>query len=363
MNWKENMKRKHIILSILCGISLLFFAVMTLIEAGVKNSLPDQQVSERWTDGTAPYAQVSVFSEALSAQSIDGIFTARVNIDKKLVENSLIPENENSRLWTDAFSSPYGKISLSTEHGSAEANLTVTGGDFFLFHPQEVLSGYYYSDDDLMQDRIMIDDVLAWQLYGSSDIEGMPVTIDGKYFYIAGVFSQSKNTDTKKVYGTKPRVFMSYRGYELLGKEAYFSCYEACLPNPVTGLGAGIVSEALSAENLGYEVVENSARYTFEKRFGIIRDFGMRSVVDSAIVYPYWENAARITEDKSALLLVLQLMGLIIPLGMVIYLSVLLYRKRKNIFSATINAAKRILNKLFSAVRKKSARNANPIKD
>ena len=40
----------------------------------------------------------------------------------------------------------------------------------------------------------------------------------------------------------------------------------------------------------------------------------MRSVVDSPVYYQYWENAARITDDKAALLLVMQALGLVLPI-------------------------------------------------
>ena len=345
------MKRKHIILSIANGASLLFFAVMSLLSAGLKKSLPDQQVISRWTDGNERYAQVSVFTDSSSALSIDSIFTARVNVDKKLLENSLVSEKENARIWTDAFSASQSKIVLSTEHGSVEANSIATGGDFFLFHPLDLISGYYYSDDDLMHDRVLIDEVLAWQLYGSSDIVGKPVLIGGKYFYVAGVFRQSENADIEKVYGKSPRMFMSYMGYELLGENAEFTCYEACLPSPVSNLGYNIVTESLSLSDNSSCTVENSVRYSLKKLFEIISDFGMRSVSDNAVVYPYWENAARITEDKSALLLIMQIIGLVLPCLTTVYLIAKLYRRRKILCQKASDAIKRILHKLIAKMK------------
>ena len=99
---------------------------------------------------------------------------------------------------------------------------------------------------------------------------------------------------------------MPYGGYSLMGDgEAVFACYEACLPNQVTGQGKQIITDVLAVKDdtSGMRVVENSVRYSLKKWFEIIADFGMRSVVDGSIAYPFWENAARITEDKSALLL------------------------------------------------------------
>lgn len=349
------MKRKHIVLIVVNGISLLFFAVMTLVAAMIKNSLPDQHTVGRWSDGSERYSQVSIFTDNLFSMSTDGIFTARVDIEKKLVENSITSEKANARVWVEAFSANQGKISVSSDYGNAEAETIITGGDFFLFHPLELLSGYYYSDNDLMYDRVLIDETLAWQLYGASDIAGKPVLIGTKYFYIAGVFRKSDNSDTEKVIGELPMMFMPYQGYEILGNDPYFSCYEACMPDPVTGLAEKIVTESIPVEKERYTVVENSERYSLKNRFDIIKDFGMRSVKDNTIVYPYWENAARITEDKSALVLVFQLLGLIIPIGTVCTYIVIGYRKRKVFFSWFANTLKRIFNKLFEKIKNRKA--------
>ncbi|MBQ5319204.1 MAG: ABC transporter permease [Oscillospiraceae bacterium] len=349
------MKRKYILLIALNGISVLLFVIMTLIAAGIEKSLPDQQTVGRWSDKDNRYSQVSVFTESMSSINIDGIFTARVDIEKRLVENSLVSEKANARIWVDAFSSNQGKLTVTSAYGNAEAETIITGGDFFLFHPLELISGYYYSEDNLMHDRILIDENLAWQLYGASDIQGKPVIIGSKYYYIAGVFKNSSNSDVEKVSGNVPTMFMPYQGYEILGNTPYFSCYEACLPNPVTGLALKIVTDSVPVKETNSVIVENSERYSLKNKFGIIQNFGMRSVKDNAVVYPYWENAARITEDKSALVLVFQLIGLIIPIGTVLTYIVIGYRKRKNFFTWFANAVKSIFNKLFAKFKNRKA--------
>ena len=349
------MKHKHIVLIVINGISLLFFAVMTLAAAGIRNSLSDQHTISRWTDGSERYSQVSIFTDELFAMNTDGVFTARVDIEKKLVENSLVSEKATARLWVDAFSSGSMKMSVSSDYGNAEVQTIITGGDFFLFHPLDLLSGYYYSEDNLMYDRVLIDENLAWRLYGSSDIAGKPVLIGTKYFYVAGVFRKSDNSETEKLLGESPMMFMPYQGYEILGNDPYFSCYEACLPNPVTGLAEKIITESLPVEKERYTVVENSARYNLKNRIDIIKNFGMRSVRDNSVVYPYWENAARITEDKSALVLVFQLLGLIIPVCTALTYVVIGYRKRKTFFTWFANAVKSIFNKLITKFKNRKA--------
>lgn len=357
------MRSKYIVTGILNGALLLIFAVLSLISASVSSSLTDQHAVERWASGGLPYAQISVFQDYTSPLDINGIFMARVNVEKKLTEASFTSERDTARIWADAFSTSQKKISVASDKSSAEAEMIATGGDFFLFHPLEMISGYYYSDDDVMHDRVLIDDVLAWQLYGSSNVAGKPVKVNGTYYVIAGVFRQSDNSDVKKVYGIRPRIFMPYEGYGLMGEgEAAFICYEACLPNQVTGQGKQIVTEAMSVqeEDPGTRVVENSARYGLKNRFEIIADFGMRSVVDGTVVYPFWENAARITEDKSALLLALQILFLVFPTVTVLYLFRLLLKNRKKLVKKAIDAVIRVSDRWQSRNAQRKSKKADP---
>lgn len=355
------MRSKYIVLGILNAVSLLVFAVLSVIASAVEKSLPDQHAAERWAGGEMPCAQVSVFMDMTSPMDINSVFMARVNIEKKLTEASFVPEKEGARIWADAFSSSQRKISVSTDRATSDVNLIATGGDFFLFHPFEIISGCCYSDDDVMHDRVLIDDVLAWQLYGASDVAGKPVRIDGTYYFIAGVFRQSENSDVERVYGMSPRIFMPYEGYSLLGGgEAVFTCYEACLPNKVTGQGKQILTEALSAreDDPSLRIVENSVRYGLKNRLEIIADFGMRSVVDSSVVYPFWENAARITEDKSALLLALQTVFLIFPVCTAAYLLHLLVKNRKKLIKKAIDPLIRVPDRVRSSYAVRKSRKA-----
>lgn len=352
------MKRKHIYLIAANVGSLLFSLIMTIFFVRLKGSLPDQQVALRWS-AEEPYSLVSVYSEGIKSMTLNDIFTARVNIEKKLVENSIAAEKENARVWADAFSSAQELVAVGAGTSSSEAHLIVTGGDFALFHPMDFISGSFYTEDMVMQDNVVIDEVLAWRLYGSSNIVGKPVIINEKYYFVSGVFRQSENKNVEKVYGDKPRIFMSYRGYDIMSpnRAADFMCYEACLPNAVSGFGKKILTEAMGFEENTDRVMENSTRYSLKNRFGIIRDFGMRSVVDSPVYYQYWENAARITDDKAALLLVMQIMGLVLPICTVVYYIHKLIKNRKKLAQKALEALKEGLHKINTRRKQKQKTN------
>ena len=60
-------------------------------------------------------------------------------------------------------------------------------------------------------------------------------------------------------------------------------------------------------------VVETSSRYSLGNLLDVIGDFGKRSMGLSGIIYPYWENAVRLTEDYAALLLTLTALFALMP--------------------------------------------------
>lgn len=60
------------------------------------------------------------------------------------------------------------------------------GGNFFDFHPIRLLSGNYISPDDLMKDRVLLDEDTAWLLFGGTQLEGLSFKIDGVPFVVAG---------------------------------------------------------------------------------------------------------------------------------------------------------------------------------
>ena len=136
------MKPKHIVLLILNAASVVFLICTSIIAAVLAGSLPDQQAAERWGNDVR-YSQVSVFTDYENEMVIDSIFMTRVNVEKKLTENSISSEKEDARIWADAFSSYQMPMSVSSDRASAEAAAIITGGDFFLFHPQDMISGYY----------------------------------------------------------------------------------------------------------------------------------------------------------------------------------------------------------------------------
>ena len=98
-------------------------------------------------------------------------------------------------------------------------------------------------------------------------------------------------------------------------------------PNPVKHFVYTAVKEKLGVDENSMIVVENSSRYTIESLIPVILDFGTRSMQDSGVKFPYWENIGRGAEDVKALVLLWQGIFLLIP---TVILVVFLFIKWKN---------------------------------
>jgi len=286
-----------------------FFAVMAvliLLAAGAAalwlcaasvSDLPEQQAAERWSpDGG--YAQVTAVIGTDKSFSEYSVLSFRASLDQKLTEASIKAESDDVRLFADAYSTAEQKITITSDRGRVSAGVFAVGGDFFMFHPYTPISGYYFSPNDLMSDRIVIDDDLAWQLFGAIDVAGFTVEISGETFIIAAVVDTSEhNSLYENAYGSTAKAYIPYESYVRLFGEAKIMCYEILLPNPVSGFAYEIVSSGISS---AAKVVENSARFDFLNLLDKARNMGNDAMRTESVIYPYWENAAAVAESRAA---------------------------------------------------------------
>ena len=84
----------------------------------------------------------------------------------------------------------------------------------------------------------------------------------------------------------------------------------------------------MGGDEKNVEILENTSRFSLLSIFKIIASFGTRSMNGKAIIYPYWENAARGYEDIAALLVVLCLFFLLFPLILIIIVVARLWRNK-----------------------------------
>ena len=236
-----------------------------------------------------------------------------------------------------------GELTLYSDRASITARAFGVGGDFFTFHPLKLLSGSYFDGEDLNKDGVVIDENVAWQLFGSNNVAGMYVEINGVQYPVRGVVKSDKGYFSDAADEEAATVYVSYEileggsGSSTGGMDSAaastpaagttdskggsygqaagttLDSYELLIKNPVQKCGFNALKEALGLDESSYEIVENSSRFGLMNRFTVLRNFGIRSMNTKNIVFPYWENRARAYEDLAALLLILELLCLVYP--------------------------------------------------
>ncbi len=319
--------KKTIIVCAVNALLLIIAAALIISSIFISRSLLSQQAAGFWKgESKERFAQVSVFYPPDATKTRAEIMAFRDTIDKKLVEAGVEPR-EQGKNWIDAYSSQM-TVQVEGERGSSSATAIALGGDFYLFHPYYLLSGSFISEDSLMQDRVVLDYELSWKLFGSAELEGMSVKIDGKDYYVAGVVKRETDSLSSKAYSGDPVIFMSYSAMTDGEEELGISAYELVMLDPISSYAKTVVKEGIAGEKAA--LVENSARYGFLQIFGIIKNFGERSIETDGIIYPYWENAARLSEAYLGGLYVIIALVLVFPL---ICLVILLIKFIKFIIS------------------------------
>lgn len=300
------------------------------------------------------FAQVACYLPVGQGKQETDIFAFRQKLEAAMVEQSL-EAPENGSLYVDAYCGS-AEVSVSAEHGSGTVTALGVGGDFFYFHPLDLRGGTYISGDDLMDDLVVLDEEMAWRLFGSTDLAGMDLTINGQPFVVAGVIARESDFATKKAYTADGGIFMSYTALnDLLAGESGgasqdqeeqpapqaapalgIDCYEIVLPDPISSYAMNVVKENFPVGE--GDIVENSARYSFSHLWSVVRSFGERSMRTNGVIYPYWENALRLTEDYAALLLLLAILLALCPLTVILVTAVKVIRRSYRAAKAAIPA-------------------------
>ncbi len=275
---------------------------------------PDQQAADRWMGDDTRYAQVSLFLSKANALTLEELNAKRSQLDAKLTQASHAPAGENARVWVDAASAET-ELAATTGRGSANVRALAVCGDYFIFHPVQLLSGSTFRQSDTLHDTLVLDELAAWQLFGSYDVVGRVVEMGGKNYTVCGVVAMPEADDSAAAltYGDRPRVWLFYDYLyptEASGKLTY---YEVLLPNAYTGYARALVEEVFSTEALDCAVVENSTRYGFGGLWQTLRQITRSAMRTQEVAYPWWENAAAYTQTRAALLFGGQVLCMLYP--------------------------------------------------
>ncbi len=291
--------------AIICTLFLAIILVLELISVRIINELDSQQMVKRWGKDAA-VSQVSCFFGVNNNVTTDSIKEFEHKLQGALTEASLQPTDPSHRVWVDAYSAR-GTISVESDRGSINVDAIGIGGDFFLFHPLLLKSGSYFSGNDLMQDYCVLDEEAAWKLFGSNDIAGQTVTIGNKTHVVTGVIEYEEGKWYEKAGLENSLIYVSYESLQKFGTGHEITHYEILMPNPVKGYALNYVTEHIGVKEEDAEIVENSTRYSLLNRIKHIEKLTSRAINSKAVVFPYWENVARVYEDRLARIMQVQL--------------------------------------------------------
>ena len=291
---------------ILASIAVFCAAVMGLSVLVIHIStdrLYEQQAAQYYRSETMPYVQLSCFIDEDAGFDLFSVRNARSTVESEITGASISsPEGagESARLYVDAFSTEYGARAATPDEeiisSGFDVKATVVGGDFFMLHRLNFISGQAFSDGDFLTDRIVVDELCAWRLYGARDITGMTLMLDGVRYEIAGVVSTGDNDS----YGITPRVYIPYAAYSPDGS-APVTCYELVLPEQITGFGEKTAERALGLEKTQYVMKNNTVRYEISELLDGLDGFFSMGIREDRIYYPHWENNALTVENSCML--------------------------------------------------------------
>lgn len=338
--------RKTLVLAafVLCTI------LLCCIERGITGSLPTQKLAERWSK-EEDFAQIACYFTEEAYFSEDQILSVQRSLVTAMEEASITSENENGgRNWIDAYSTQ-GQLMIGSSRGSMEVRAFGVGGDFFQFHPLTLLDGNYFDVADENEDGVIIDENVAWQLFGSNNVSGMEVEINGTVYPVRGVVRSDMGIFSEAVNEGAATIYVSYGVLEGEGGSLPVDCYEVLIASPVKGFGKDAVTNALGMEEAYYELIECSARFDLAHRFDVIKNFGIRSMTTKNIVFPYWENRARGYEDISALFLVLEIICMIYPVFWVLKKIYGWWKRRKELKKKCFEKCKEIWEFVFPMLK------------
>lgn len=307
-------------------ICILLFIVTTLGTWFATKNLFDQQAALRWSSENE-YAQLSCFypiSQSLSDFEFQSLHHA---VEDGLKKASIEAEAEDVKLFVDAYSVS-GTLNIASDNQKMEVNVVGVSDNFFLFHPVTLLQGAYFDENMIMKDGVILDEDAAFRLYGSNDVVGMPLYIGNEQFYIRGVAKKAEGYFAKKAGLTSSTCYVAVEALEKYGITEGSYTYEVVMPNPVDDFAMEIIKSALNDTEQKIDIVENSARFSFDSKKEVVLDFGVRSMSRNSIIYPYWENIARATEDVCGVLFILQTVSAVIAGSLLIIYLWKQYKER-----------------------------------
>lgn len=340
-------KRKflRIVLSVpfwLVLVSVVAIIASSIHAAVIVDARKDRSMSDIWQQGGEnSFRHVSVF--ATGSRSY-GEYSPLLYVDQETslnvadvsqmrttlqdLNDSAHPSGKTNGLkdglpngWEDCYSSYLtADVSYTYDSDSGSRNMnstaciTAVGGNFTAFHPFEYLSGGFLPEICVDSNQIVLNDVLAWNLFRSYDVVGNVVNLLGEEFTVIGVVGHNDSSIDKTTGGDSSMAYIYFSklgniyasgyfgtGEDLSSTDVAIGCYEAMLSETVEGVGKTDIITAIpnySATNTNYYVISNTDRLSIKEVWDFIFPLGQTEQDTASLELPYWEKATELTMTR-----------------------------------------------------------------
>lgn len=290
------MKKRYLVFSVLTAVCLLAAVFLGVARGRVTESDVRDFAAETFRgQAETPYTQLALYITEEQYLTPDGMMGLKNTLDGVMTERSI----------TDPYllcGSTEKSVALTRDARTVEAVATVYFGDWFALHPDLPIAGGYLDESADTTDFCVLDDLAAWRIFGSTDVCGMELEIDGKIYTVNAVVAADRSVYAP-YYGEHPRVYISYASAAVRDVRVTFTSLEAVLPDPYTDAAKTVFADAVAS--YGEDVTVVTDRFTAARLFSVAKGLFELGVMEGK-TYPYYENVARILETKCAFLLLFE---------------------------------------------------------
>lgn len=287
------MRKIIIIVSVLGAVVFLVTGlILGAVKAGIPKELYEYKSSDNW--GAEAHSHIAAYMSSDAGFSYESMMMVKYGLESDYKVDSI--DTSYSRYSA----SGEKRITLVPMSGPRTSNCEaiIYAGDYFTFHKPKLLEGAYPMVDAVHTDSILIDELAAWQIFGTkSNVVGLEVNFDGYTYIVCGVVEVPKGIYTE-VYGDRARVYVSSESTALRGKRNVFTTFEAMIPDPISNYAHTAVKEGLSSYSP--EVIDIDKRFS-GKELEKLRDSRTKLLIGAnEIEYSFNEKAMLLLSHKAA---------------------------------------------------------------
>lgn len=273
-------------------LSLIVYFALGFYIKNIPKQLIEYDSSAKW--GADGYDHISVYMNTGSGFSPNAFDKISADIDRVNKVDSI---DTSCAIYSASCES---NVTVVNGSRSTNATSTVYIGEYFKFHPTELVEGAYPSASGTLTDSLVIDELAAWQLFGTrSGVVGLEVNI-GEDIYVVGAVAKLADGVYNDVYGDTPRIFINADSSAMRTQnvDRAFTAFDAMLPNPITNYAEGKLKDLFSSYN--GNVINNDTAFGSEA-LSELRDMQTKLLTDSSDTeYPYTEKARLILALKAS---------------------------------------------------------------